>query len=113
MAQSKDIQRYITSEGRVPFTEWLESLRDQKTKGRIQARLERVGLGNFGDCKSVGEGVFELRLDFGSGYRVYFGQVGSIVVLLLLGGDKTTQEQDIRKAKEYWTDYEERQSADE
>jgi putative addiction module killer protein len=108
--QPRDIQRYITSNGRVPFTEWLDSLSDQKTRGKIRSRLDRVELGNFGDCKSVGEGVFELRIDYGSGYRVYFGQVG-LTVVLLCGGDKNTQAQDIKKAREYWADYEERRSA--
>ena len=66
----------------------------------------------MGDYRSVGEGVYELRIDYGPGYRVYFGQVGTTIVLLLCGGDKSTQAADIRKAKEYWTDYEKRENAD-
>ncbi len=105
-AQPREIQNYLTAEGRSPFQEWLDSLRDIKAKVRIEKRLERVALGNLGDYRSVGEGVYELRVDYGPGYRVYFGQIGSIIVLLLCGGDKSTQEQDILKAKEYWRDYE-------
>ncbi|MEG4090340.1 type II toxin-antitoxin system RelE/ParE family toxin [Microcoleus sp. Pol12B4] len=79
----------------------------------IEQRLDRVRLGNLGNSKSVGEGVCELKIDFGPGYRVYFGQLGSTIVLLLCGGDKSTQEQDIRKAKEYWKEYGERENANE
>ena len=111
-AQPKEIRRYITPDGRIPFLEWYYSLRDSKAKFKIDARLERVELGNLGDYRSVGEAVFELRINYGPGYRVYFGQIGSTIVLLLCGGDKSTQEQDIRKAKEYWADYEKRENAD-
>jgi len=68
-------------------------------------RLDRVSLGNFGDCRSVGEGVQELRIDYGPGYRVYFGQHGSTIVLLLCGGDKDSQAKDIDLAKHYWKEY--------
>ena len=103
--QPRDIQRYSTPDGKVPFSEWLDSLRDLKAKFKIDRRLDRVGTGNFGDYRVVGEGVYELRINYGPGYRVYFGQVEETIVLLLIGGDKSTQEQDIRKAKTYWTDY--------
>ncbi|MEK0180527.1 MAG: type II toxin-antitoxin system RelE/ParE family toxin [Oscillatoriales cyanobacterium] len=103
--QPREIQRYTTPDGKVPFSEWLDSLRDLKAKFKIDGRLDRVQEGNLGDYRSVGEGVYELRINYGPGYRVYFGQVGTTIVLLLIGGDKSTQEQDINKAKEYWTDY--------
>lgn len=103
--QPTDIQRYSTPDGKVPFSEWLDSLRDLKAKFKIDRRLDRVGTGNFGDYRSVGEGVYELRINYGPGYRVYFGQVEETIVFLLIGRDKSTQEQDIRKAKTYWTDY--------
>jgi putative addiction module killer protein len=103
--QPREIQRYIAQDGRVPFDEWFYSLRDFSAKVKIEARFDRVSRGNLGDCRSVGEGVFELSINFSPGYRIYFGQVGSSIVLLLCGGDKSTQDQDIRKAKEYWTDY--------
>jgi putative addiction module killer protein len=103
--QPKQIETYAKLNGKVPFAEWLESLRDSRARQKIKSRLERITQGNLGDYRSVGEGVFELKIDYGSGYRVYFGQVGSMIVLLLCGGDKSTQDQDIIKAKEYWIDY--------
>ena len=109
--QPRDIRRYITPDGRNPFAEWLSSLRDLNAVVKIEQRLDRVRLGNLGNSKSVGEGVCELKIDFGPGYRVYFGQFGSTIVLILCGGDKSSQEQDIRKAKEYWKEYEERENA--
>jgi len=111
-AQPKELNRYTTVEGKVLFDEWFESLRDAKTRSIILKRLNRISLGNFGDCRSVGAGVYEFRIDYGSGYRLYFGQVGLSVVLLLCGGDKSSQDRDIQKAKDYWLDYEERESTD-
>ncbi len=105
-AQPREIRNYLTAEGRSPFEEWLDALRDIRAIDKIEKRLKRVALGNLGDYRSVGEGVYELRIDYGPGYRVYFGQIGSVILLLLCGGDKTTQEQDILRAKEYWRDYE-------
>lgn len=110
-AQSREIRRYITSDGRIPFAEWLDFLRDFKAKVKIQARLDRITLGNLGDYRSVGEGVCELRINYGPGYRIYFGQIGTTIVLLLCGGDKSTQAQDIRTAMEYWADYRRRENA--
>jgi putative addiction module killer protein len=92
-------------DGKVPFAAWFDSLKDIKTQTIVLKRLDRVSLGNLGDHRSVGGGVYEPRIDYGSGYRVYFGQVDSVVVLLLCGGDKRTQDQDIVDAKEYWKDY--------
>ena len=104
----REIQVYRSANGRQPFTEWLESIRDKSTQDRVQARVNRLKFGNFGDFESVGDGVFELRLNFGAGYRVYFGQIGSTVVLLLCGGDKSSQTRDIQRAKNYWLQYKER-----
>ena len=104
----REIQIYRTPNGRQPFTEWLESIRDMRTQDRIQARVNRLKFGNFGNSKSVGSGVFELRLDFGAGYRIYFGQVRNIGVLLLSGGDKSSQTRDIEQSKTYWLEYTER-----
>jgi putative addiction module killer protein len=109
--QPREIQTYETLEDRSPFEEWLDTMRDSQGKAKIKARLQRLALGNLGDCKSVGEGVSELRIDFGPGYRVYFAEKGSTIVLLLCGGDKSTQERDIRKAKAYWTEYRSRDNA--
>lgn len=85
-----------------------KSFRDKATTARIRARIDRVEAGNFGDTNPVGSGVSELRLPFGKGYRVYFGQDGVKLVVLLVGGDKATQEKDIKKAQDYWADYLER-----
>jgi putative addiction module killer protein len=82
------------------FAEWLSNLTDQKALAKIVSRIERLGLGNPGDVKPVGEGVSEMRVSYGPGYRVYFKQTGKNIVLLLCGGDKSTQDKDIRRAKE-------------
>ncbi len=98
------LRTYLSPEGREPFLEWLNALRDIKAQARIRVRLNRVQQGNLGDCHPLGSGVFELRLDFGPGYRLYFGQDGDQVILLG-GGDKSTQTADIVKAQERWRDY--------
>ena len=87
-------------------------MRDPKAQYRIDLRLNRLQAGNFGDTRSVGAGVYELKIDYGPGYRVYFGQEGAKIVLLLMGGDKSTQEQDIRQAQQHWRDYRRRDNAD-
>ena len=107
-AQPRDLQRYITSEGKIPFATWFDSLKDTQTKYRIDLRLNRLQLGNLGDYRSVGEGVCELKINYGPGYRIYFGQIGTTIILLLCGGDKSSQEKDIFLALEYWKDYKRR-----
>jgi putative addiction module killer protein len=82
------------------FKTWLRSLKDRRAKARIEVRIKRISLGNFGDVEPVGNGVSELRIDYGAGYRVYFVKRGNIIVILLCGGDKSTQSKDIRKAHE-------------
>jgi putative addiction module killer protein len=104
-ATPRELQIYLTGEGRAPFSEWLVSLRDSRARAKIRVRLDRVSLGNFGNCHGVGDGVQELRIDYGPGYRVYFSQVGSAIVLLLCGGDKASQAKDIEQAKQYWCNY--------
>jgi putative addiction module killer protein len=99
-----EIREYLTRDGRNPFREWLLSLRDREARARIRVRVDRVSLGNFGNCRSVGSGVSELRIAHGPGYRVYFGRVGTTVIVLLCGGDKSTQAADIEKAHAYWAD---------
>ncbi|MFI5334299.1 MAG: type II toxin-antitoxin system RelE/ParE family toxin [Chlamydiales bacterium] len=100
-----DIQVYQTTKGKRPFSEWLESLRDEKGRIKVRLRLDRLVLGNFGDCKHVDGHVHELRIDFGPGYRVFFGKVGKTCVLLLTGGNKRTQSKDIKMAIQYFADY--------
>jgi len=89
----------------IPFSVWLASLGDARAVGVVRARLNRIRLGNFGDCKSVGGGVEELRIDFGPGYRVYYGREGSLVVVLLCGGSKKSQAKDIVTAQRQWKEY--------
>jgi putative addiction module killer protein len=81
------------------FSDWLHKLRDEKARFRILVRIRRLSLGNFGDVKPVGDGVSEMRIDYGPGYRVYLRQEGNLLVLLLAGGSKKTQQADIAKAK--------------
>ena len=106
----KEIREYLTEDGRSPFRDWFKALKDLKAKAKIRVRLDLSESGNFGDFKSVGDGVSELRIDFGPGYRVYIGQDGDMLVLLLCGGTKKSQQNDIRKAKEYWQDYRRRKN---
>ncbi|EAW34219.1 type II toxin-antitoxin system RelE/ParE family toxin [Lyngbya sp. PCC 8106] len=104
-AQPREIRRYIKVDGKIPFSDWIDSLQDRKARLKIKLRLDRVEEGNLGDYRSVSEGVFELRLNYGPGYRIYFGQVGFTIILLLCGGDKKTQVKDIQTAQKYWRDY--------
>jgi putative addiction module killer protein len=100
-----EIRHYQSADGEQPFTQWLQNLRDQQARARIRIRLDRLSLGNFGDCEPVGGGVVELRIDWGPGYRVYCARVGQTIVLLLCGGDKRAQKKDIERAKAYFEDY--------
>ncbi len=100
-----DIQEYVTRDGRSPFGAWLRSLRDVHARARIRVRLDRVRLGNLGDYRTVGNSVYELRLTYGPGYRLYFGVVDRTTLILLAGGDKGTQKRDIARARGYWADY--------
>ena len=106
----KEIIVYADENGHEPFNEWLHDLRDIKGKHRISARIERLAAGLYGDCEPVGEGVSELRMFFGPGYRVYFGEDEENIVVLLCGGDKSTQDKDIKNAKLYWKDFKDDQN---
>ena len=103
-----ELRYYQARSGRSPFVHWLERLDDGMARARIEARLATMAAGSFGDAKPVGGGVMELRVDWGPGYRVYFAREGPVVVLLLCGGDKRTQDTDIKRAKEYRDDYKRR-----
>jgi len=102
-ATPKTLRNYLTGD-REPFRDWLRGLRDAQGRNIIRARLNRLQAGNFGNCEPVGEGVQELKIDFGPGYRVYFGIDGDTVVLLC-GSDKDSQQRAIAVAKERWQDY--------
>ena len=96
---------YRNTAGKEPFTDWLNSLRNPATRRRILKRLLRLEQGHYGDVKPVGTGVNELRFFFGAGYRVYFGEDGDTLVVLLCGGDKSSQRRDIQRAQAYWQEY--------
>jgi len=100
-----ELIEYVTEDGKNVFHDWLRSLKDVQARARIRVRLNRIRLGNFGDCKAVGGGVKELRMDIGPGYRVYFAEEAPMSVLLLCGGMKKSQTQDIARACEYRVDY--------
>lgn len=102
---SRVLAFYQTGDGVEPFTVWLESLKDPRMQNRVVARLDRVETGNLGDHRLLGDGLFELRLHFGPGYRVYCGDLGRSLILLLVGGHKGTQRRDIGRARRYWREY--------
>lgn len=103
-----EVRRYQREDGGVPVRDWLGSLRDVRARAQMEIRLRRMAAGNFGDCKPVGEGVLELRVDVGAGYRLYCARHGQAIVILLNGGDKRTQDADIKQAKGYWIDWKRR-----
>jgi putative addiction module killer protein len=101
---------YLDENGRSPFIEWMSSLRDKVAKVRIASRMRQIEAGNLGDAKPVGEGVTELRIHVGAGYRVYCGRHRLCWVILLCGGDKSSQTKDIARAKVLWEEWKRRQS---
>jgi len=103
-----EIRNYLTEAGRDVFTQWYLALKDHKLRRAIDRRLSRMALGNFGDCKPCGNGVWELRIDLGPGWRLYYALTGQTVVLLLCGGNKDTQQTDIARADAYWQDWQNR-----
>ena len=96
-----ELRRYRREDGSVPVSDWLKDLRDARARAQIEIRLRRLSTGNFGDCKPVGEGILELRVDVGTGYRLYCARHGPVLVILLCGGDKRTQDADSQRAKAY------------
>ena len=95
---------YQNKNHKLPFYDWLEGL-DINNRQKIRMKIERLRLGNFSNCKSIGSGIFELKIDFGPGYRVYFSKLGSSKILILFGGIKRIQQRDIEKSKEYLKDF--------
>jgi len=106
--EQKQVEIYLDQDGKAPFSIWVNELSDLKGRAKVRERIARLRLGNMGDCEPVGDGVSELRIHFGPGYRVYFGQDGKKIVVLLLAGAKKTQKKDINTAKVFWKDYKER-----
>ena len=105
------ILQYLTASGESPFGQWFDKL-DAQAAAKVTVAVTRMAAGNFGDHKSVGAGVLESRIDFGPGYRIYFGRDGDTLVILLLGGTKKRQQQDIAAAKALWQDYKTRSKAE-
>ena len=102
------VNYFYREDGFCPFQNWLEGITDRKSKSVLDSRLIRIWSGNLGDCQSVGKGVFELKIDFGPGFRIYFAREKKQIILLLLGGDKSSQGRDIKEAKKYLKEYKER-----
>ena len=97
------VEYFYTASGKAPAKEWLNSIKDKLTQAILFKRIRQASLGNFGDSKSVGQGVLEMRIDFGPGYRIYYGIHKDDLILLLMGGSKRTQQNDIEKAQAFWT----------
>ncbi len=103
-----EIKYYITEGGKEPFWDWFETIKDARTRRIVSDRVYRLQSGNTGDCRSLGGGTHELRIHYGPGLRVYFGKETRVIVVLLCGGEKQTQETDIKQAHAYWKDYHQR-----
>jgi putative addiction module killer protein len=104
-----EVRHFRAADGTDVFGEWFDALRDRQAQQRVAVRVDRLELGLFGDAKALREGVCELRIDHGPGYRVYYAIAGRAVVLLLCGGDKRTQRRDITRAIGYWQEFKARQ----
>lgn len=103
-----EVRHYLSRAGKDIFGDWLTELTDARAQAKIASRINRLAAGNFGDCKSLRQGLYELRVDWGPGYRVYYTMAGRVCVLLLCGGDKRKQSSDIERALRYLKDYKER-----
>lgn len=101
-AKVRIIEYYTTSAGKQPVRNWLTNIKDNLTQAILYKRIRQAGLGNFGKTRNIGDGVNELKIDYGPGYRVYFGVYQDELILLLVGGSKRTQQSDIEKARDYW-----------
>lgn len=99
------VHEFVDKNGKSPYQDWLMSLRDARARAKIIIQVDRMELGNFGDSEPVGDGISELRIHFGAGYRVYYAKDGKNIYLLLCGGNKKTQKKDIVKAKEIWVEH--------
>ena len=108
MIDAIEIRHYVNLAGEDLFDGWLSQLGDPRAQAKVAARINRLAAGNFGDCKSLGKGLYELRIDWGPGYRVYYTLIGKASALLLCGGDKRKQSSDIERALGYLKDYKSR-----
>lgn len=106
--KQREIQYYETPNGKLPAKEWLSSLKDGLSQAILYKRIRQAGLGQFGKIRNIGDGISELKIDYGPGFRIYYGIHEDKLILILMGGSKRTQESDIKKAKAYWTEWKER-----
>jgi len=111
MENATEIRHYVSRAGKDVFDNWLTELADARAQAKITSRINRLSAGNFGDCKSLGQGLYELRTDWRPGYRVYYAVLGKVCVLLLCGGDKRKQSRDIERALQFLKDYKGRMGA--
>ena len=105
-----EIRHYVSRAGKDVFDDWLSELADARAQAKIATRIDRLAAGNFGDCKPLRHGLCELRIDWGPGYRVYFGRDGAVLAILLTGGTKRRQQRDIETAEALWTEYKRRRT---
>ncbi len=93
------LKKYVTDDGNCPYDKWFDGIKDRRTQAIIATRLNRLIQGNFGHCRFLGEGLVELKIDYGPGYRIYFSEDGKVLLVLFCGGNKSTQDSDIKKAR--------------
>ena len=105
----RTIRTYFTPVGREPFQEWFAQLKDSKVRSAILTRIDRLRSGNFGDCRRLTGNLYELRIHYSAGYRIYFGDLDGVIVILLCGGTKRTQQRDIQRAMSYWQEFRSRE----
>jgi putative addiction module killer protein len=103
-----EIRHYLTASGRDLYQAWLDDLKDMRARVAIQRRVDRLAAGNYGDHEFCRDGIWELRIDVGAGYRVYYARAGRTILLIACGGDKRTQAADIKRAVKFWDDYQRR-----
>ena len=111
MQNAIEIRHYVNRAGKDVFDDWLTRLIDPRAQAKVATRIDRLAAGNFGDCRRLRQGLWELRIDWGPGYRIYYAMLGRVCALLLCGGDKRTQSSDIDRALKYIEDYKERTRA--
>lgn len=105
--KQRAVDYYRTTTGKAPAQEWLSAIKDKLTQAILYKRIRQAGLGQFGKTRNVGDGVWELKIDYGPGYRVYYGIHGDELILILMAGSKRTQMADIKKARAYWIEWKE------
>jgi putative addiction module killer protein len=106
----RQVEYFVTESGKAPAKEWLDGLKDKITQAILYKRIRQAGMGNFGKTRFIGHGIQELKIDYGPGYRIYYGIYQDRLILLLMAGTKSSQQSDINKAKVFWTEWQECQN---